>query len=102
MFETYLLEVIIQNFMVGATLTCTVNGLDEYTGVTNSRGQVVFHVPVSYEGKYFLSVEYKNTTEAGSVAGVVRDVSVFVGELNSLSLKASKNPLGTNDNSSLV
>ena len=89
------------NPLVGKRLTCTVNGVDVYSANTNSRGQVVFNVPVKYSGGYYCTVQY--ITQTGSnVGGATRSVKVFVGELNSITLNASQNPVGTGDLSALV
>ena len=87
--------------LVGKRLTCTVDGVDVYSANTNSRGQVVFNVPVTHSGDYYCTVQYTTQT-GGNVGGATRSVKVFVGELNSITLKASRNPVGTGDLSALV
>ena len=86
----------------GKTVTCTVNNDLVLSGTTNSQGRVSFTVPVSYAGKYSLSAKYTDTTQAGSVAGVVTNVNVFIGELENITVLSDVNPVGAGEESTLL
>ena len=89
--------------VVGATLTCTVNGNTVLSGVTNSRGMVTFNVPVTHDGFYDCTVKYSvQTSTSGGVSGVTKSFEVYVVELNNIRLRASLNPVGIGDTSVLL
>ena len=91
------------NAVVGATLTCTVNGNTVLSGVTNSRGMVTFNVPVTYDGVYNCTVKYSvQTSTSGGVSGIRKSFEVYVVELNNIRLRASVNPVGIGDTSVLL